>query len=404
MVAAARDDDAPTVHVDGPIERVAPHATSAALPASVETVARLGAAPSDEPATRAAARAPGTGTRVRGELVRPATAAQVVAAKGIAVLPGREDTEGAEGRTPTLAIAMIVGAVACFALLDTAVKWLVTAGTGGPSPDGMSSVFVVWARYVTHAVALAAIAALGLFGVTEGRSAGERVRSLLAVRSWPWQIARAGCMFAATLFNFIALQWLQLAQTVAIFFVAPLVVTALAGPMLGEWVGWRRWSAIVVGFTGVVVMARPGSELFQPALVFSILSMLGYSIYVLLTRKLAATEGAASLVFVSAILPALALTPALPWAWTLPGNAVEWTLTPLLGLVGLTGHFLLVRAYGRATTGALAPFTYAQIAFMVLLGWAVFGNLPDAVTWTGIAIIAAAGLYVLARERAGRSA
>ena len=342
----------------------------------------------------------GTGRVVPPGVPRAATAAEVIAAKGLAVLEaGARSARPA--RTPTLAILLIVGAVACFALLDAAVKWLVTAGTGGPSPDGMSAVFVVWARYATHAALLTAIAAFGLFGLTEGGTGRERVRSLLAVNSWGWQGARALAMFAATFFNFVALQWLQLAQTVAIFFVAPMVVTALAGPMLGEWVGWRRWSAIVVGFTGVVVMARPGSDLFQPALAFSILSMLGYSMYVLLTRKLAASEGAASLVFVSAFLPALLLTPALAWSWTPPGTPGQWLLTPVLGMFGLAGHFMLVRAYGRATTGALAPFTYIQIPVMVLLGWAVFANLPDGATWAGIAIIAAAGLYIMARERSG---
>ena len=338
-------------------------------------------------------------------------AAQAVAAKGMAVpaaaRDGSSDATHDAARAPVtsgFAVLMIVGAVGCFSLLDTSAKWLVTAGTGEPSAEGMASVFVVWARFATHVVALVAIAAFGLFGLAPGPTPAARVRSLVAVRSWGWQAARAAAMFSATLFNFIALRSLQLAETVAIFFVAPMVVTALAGPMLGEWVGWRRWAAIVVGFLGVVVMARPGSDLFQPALAFSILSMLGYSLYVLLTRRLAGTESAASLVFVSALLPAVALVPALPGAWTLPDTAFQIVLTLALGLFGMAGHFLLVNAYARATTGALAPFTYVQIAFMVLLGWAVFGNLPDAATWAGIAIIAGAGLYIIVRERAGGGA
>ena len=383
--------------------RSAAAAPSAVDPARIETAADLPPSPSHEPAARAAARAPGAGRRVRVEPRMPAAAEQVLAAKGAAVLPGLADAIDAPPRatTPTAAIVMIVGAVTCFSLLDTTAKWLVTAGTGEPSSNGLDPLFVVWMRYVVHTVILALAAGFGLFGLGAGaRRAGTRVATLVRVRSWPLQGFRALCMFAATAFNFWALQYLDLSQTVAIFFVAPLVVTALAGPLLGEWVGWRRWAAIGVGFSGVVLMARPGSDILQPALVLSILSMLGYSLYVILTRKLAPTESPQSLVFVSAILPALLLTPALPWAWTPPETVGQVLLALTLGLYGVGGHFLLVSAYARATTGALAPFTYAQIPMMVLLGWVLFGNLPDGWTWLGIATIASAGLYVLARERA----
>ena len=396
--SAAPDDARPLATDDLP-------QSAGTNPASIETRAAPPPAPSREPAARAAERAPGRGRRVGAEptMPPPAAAAEVLAAKGAAALPGLAEAIDAPRRaaTPTAAIAMIVGAVTGFSLLDTAVKWLVTAGTGEPNPFGLDPLFVVWARYAVHAGLLVLAAALGLFGLGAGaRGATARVRTLVRVRSRALQALRALCMFAATGFNFWALKYLDLAQTVAIFFVAPLVVTALAGPMLGEWVGWRRWAAIGVGFAGVVVMARPGSDILQPALILSVLSMLGYSLYVLLTRLLAPTESPQSLVFVSAFLPALLLTPMLPWAWTPPETAAQWLLVATLGLFGVGGHFLLVSAYARATTGALAPFTYVQIPMMVLLGWLVFGNLPDGWTWAGIGLIGAAGLYVLARERA----
>ena len=316
-----------------------------------------------------------------------ATVSHVLAAKGAAVLPPPSLTDHRPA-TPPSAILMIATAVLGFTLLDTAAKILVLGEGAGPS-DGaaLAPLFVVWARFALHAV----LVALVMGAIAR--------RPVLRVASWPLQLLRSACLFTATMGNFVALQYLQLSETVAIFFVAPMVVTALAGPMLGEWVGWRRWLAIVAGFAGVLVMARPGTSLFQPALVFSVVSMLGYSFYVLLTRRLAATETPESLVFVSALVPAVLLGFALPWAWTPPETTLQWLLIVLVGLCGVGGHFLFVGAYRRASTGALAPFTYVQIPTMVFFGWLVFGDLPDAATWTGIAIIAAAGLYIVARER-----
>ena len=330
-------------------------------------------------------------------------AAALLAAKGLgpvpepAAMPAFETvTASAPGvrtgsrATPVAAILMIMGAVLCFTLLDSTAKMLVLAD----APFGLlagagatAALFVVWARLAVHAA---------LYGVGSGVLHG---RPILRANSWPLQILRAFCLAGATLFNFAALQYLQLAETVAIFFVAPLVVTALAGPMLGEWVGWRRWMAILGGFAGVLVMARPGTSLFQPALALSVLSMLSYSFYVLMTRMLASRETPESLVFISAFVPMLVLTPALWWNWSPPTTPGQLALVLTLGVYGLLGHFMFVRAYRLASTGALAPYTYVQIPFMVLFGWLLFGDLPDGPTLLGIAIIACAGLYILLRER-----
>ena len=330
------------------------------------------------------------------------TISEVIAAKGVGPAPleggAAASAAASRGATAPAAILLIVAAVFFFSLLDVTAKSLVT-GEGlmapwllGPEPIGsailLSSLFVAWARFALHT----AIVGVGM-GLVQRRP-------ILRVRSWPWQIARSACMASATLLNFTALAYLQLAETVAIFFVAPMVVTALAGPLLGEWVGWRRWLAILAGFGGVLLMTRPGTELFQPAVLLSIGSMLGYSFYVLLTRKLAATETPESLLFTSTLVPTIAVSAVLPFAgaWTLPEGLGQWLLVLSLGVYGVVGHLAFVLAYGRASTGALAPFTYVQIPFMVALGWLVFGNLPDATTWVGIAVIVAAGLYIVLRE------
>lgn len=323
-------------------------------------------------------------------------AAALLAAKGLAAVPDPEfvpaptPTRQGSSATPIAAILMIMGAVLCFTLLDSTAKMLVLADAPFGALVGAgatAALFVVWARLAVHAA---------LYGVVSGVL---HKRPIMRANSWPLQIIRALCLSGATMFNFAALQYLQLAETVAIFFVAPLVVTALAGPMLGEWVGWRRWLAIVGGFIGVLVMARPGTSIFQPALALSVLSMLSYSMYMLMTRMLANRETPESLVFISAFVPMVLLTPALIWNWTPPTTLPQLVLVLTLGVYGLVGHFLFVRAYKLASTGALAPYTYVQIPFMVLFGWVLFGDLPDGPTLLGISIIACAGLYILLRER-----
>ena len=374
-----------------------------ALPASTVDVAldaKLGS-PEPAPLTGFADLPP---TSVPSVSANVPAAAALLAAKGLGAVPEpvasqrfaiSADANAAaprvgSGATPMVAIVMIMGAVLCFTLLDSTAKMLVLADApfGALAGAGtMAALFVVWARLAVHA---------GLYGVASGVL---HRRPILRANSWPLQVVRALCLSGATLFNFAALQYLQLAETVAIFFVAPLVVTALAGPMLGEWVGWRRWMAILVGFAGVLVMARPGTSLFQPALALSVVSMLSYSFYVLLTRMLASRETPESLVFISAFVPMLLLTPALIWNWTPPTTAPQLVLVLTLGVYGLVGHFLFVRAYKLASTGALAPYTYVQIPFMVFFGWLLFGDLPDGPTLLGIAIIAFAGFYILLRER-----
>ena len=316
------------------------------------------------------------------------TISHVIAAKGAGVAP-----PAMRAATAPSAIVMIVAAVLCFSLLDVTAKSLVTGegllmGLAG-STVASAALFIAWTRFAVHTV---------IVGIVMGLVQGKPI---LRVHSWPWQLARSAFLAGATMLNFVALNYLQLAQTVAIFFVAPMVVTALAGPLLGEWVGWRRWLAILAGFCGVLLMARPGTDLFQPALALSIGSMLSYSFYVLSTRKLTATETPESLLFVSTLIPTLVVSIALPFtgSWTPPGEIGPWVLLVSLGVYGTVGHFVFVLAYGRASTGALAPFTYVQIAFMVGLGWLVFGNLPDGATWVGIGVIAAAGLYIVLRER-----
>lgn len=265
-----------------------------------------------------------------------------------------------------------------FSFLDASAKHLVTSGLSAP--------FVVWVRFTVHAV-------LGLILF----KAWQRPERLVPKSVWQ-QILRAIFMFGSTIFNFLALQTLQLAETVSINFASPMVITALAGPMLGEWAGWRRWLAVSVGFVGVVVITRPGFGGFGIGHLFSICAMLSSSMYTIMTRQMGGRETAESLILYSAIVPAVFMLPALPLAGSLPAHLYDWVVLFGLGVFGGFGHWLLIKAYQRATATALAPYPYLQMVWMIILGWLVFDQLPDRWTLAGAAIIVASGLYIIHRE------
>lgn len=291
-------------------------------------------------------------------------------------------TSTSDSATPISAIIMILLAGMLFSCLDTMAKYLVLAGYA-PS-------FVTWTRFATHFLAVPFV--LRVWSNPGALRTGSPVLHFV----------RGVFLFGSTIFNFEALKTLQLAQTVSIFFFAPMVITALAGPLLGEWAGWRRWVAIGAGFVGVLVITRPGAGAFSIGHVFALMSMLSYSTYVIMTRAMGARETATSLIFYSALAPTLFMSWALPVSGMWPQSPLHWLLLLSLGAFGGAGHFLIIKAYQRASTGALAPYPYMQMIWMAALGHFVFGQLPDGWTIAGATIILLSGLYIIHRERALR--
>ncbi len=289
-----------------------------------------------------------------------------------------DSTSIREGSTPLQAILLIVGSGFCFTFLDTGAKYLVLSG--------MSAQFVAWTRFVIH-LAL-------VFFLLRGWSN----RRLFSATSLPKQVVRGVLLFASTFFNFLALQTLQLAETMSIYFFAPMIITALAGPVLGEWAGWRRWIAIGAGFIGVLVITRPGFAAFGPGHVYALLSNLSYCSYVLMTRQMSSTESPESLIFYPALAPAILMAPVAPYTASMPVDGFHLAILLSLGLFGAAGHWMLIRAYRMASTTALAPYPYLQMVWMIIAGWIVFDQLPDKWTLIGAAIIVASGLYILHRE------
>ena len=291
--------------------------------------------------------------------------------------PARHDID--REAMPPVAMALALSTFMCFAVLDTGAKYLVTAG--------YAAIFVVWCRFLSHTV------------ISLVAFQGWRRADMFRMKNAPLQILRGLLLPATTLFNFLALRELQLAQTISIFLSVPMLVTAMAGPLLGEWAGPRRWAAIMVGFVGVLIVVRPGTEVFSPAIVWSILATITYSLYSILTRRLAMRESQASLIFVSGIVGSVLLAPPALIYGRMPHSVLELALLAGLGVFGMGGHMLLVKASRLASASKVAPFIYSQLLWMVVLGFLVFGDIPDGWTLLGAAIICSSGFYIMNRER-----
>ena len=222
--------------------------------------------------------------------------------------------------------------------------------------------------------------------------------ALLETRQPFSQVMRGLMLLTSTFLNFAALHYLQLAQTAAISFMIPLWTCALSGPMLGEEVGWRRWSAVLVGFLGVLVIMRPGTVTFHWAMFFSLGATVAGAIYNILTRKVGGSDRVETSLFYVCLVGSLGAAVPLPWHWQTP-TGHEWLFLLTMGIAGGGGHYLLTLAHRLAPASVLAPFIYTQILWMIILGFVMFGDLPDQWTLIGAGIVIASGLFVFLRER-----
>ncbi|HEX7074672.1 MAG TPA: DMT family transporter [Hyphomicrobiaceae bacterium] len=294
----------------------------------------------------------------------------------------KSDAPGSEQqRTDRLkAIALTLLAVTMFACLDGTAKYLVSVEL---LPVGQ----IVWMRFFGHLLLVAVV--LGFVSIPR----------LLRTHKLKYQLARSLLMLSATLLNVIALRYLRLDQTTTILFLAPLTVALLAGPTLGEWVGWRRLVAILVGFMGILIAIRPGISAVHPAFLLCLGGMLSYSLYILMTRYLAAHDTSEVTLFYSTVVGTIF---AAPWAlseWVWPTGPLGWILLLSLGFWGGASHYVFIVAHRWAPTSALAPFLYGQLLAATAIGYFVFDQLPDVWTITGAGIIVASGIYMLHRER-----
>jgi drug/metabolite transporter (DMT)-like permease len=206
-------------------------------------------------------------------------------------------------------------------------------------------------------------------------------------------------LLGSTFFNFMAFRYLQLDEALAILFSTPFMVAILAGPMLGEWVGWRRWIAIGVGFAGVMVVIRPGFGGLHWAAMLSGASAVCYAFYSITTRMLARYDSSQTTLFYSNLFGTAIMVPVLPFVWTPPRSILDGVLMVAMGAFGAFGHFLLIVAHRHAPASVLSPFMYTQLIWATTFGYLVFANVPNHWTLTGAAIVIGSGLYLLHRER-----
>lgn len=277
-------------------------------------------------------------------------------------------------------IGLMCLAIALFSVLDTTAKYMATRA-------GLPIMQVVWVRFVSQFVLIVLVT--GLIAVPR----------LLTTRKIGFQLTRSLLMMGSTILNFMALKHLRLDQTQTIYFLAPFVVALLGGPFLGEWIGWRRMAAIMLGFSGILVVVRPGIVAFEPAMLLALGSMMAYAIFILITRYLSTFDAPEVTLFYSLMAGATLLAPFAINDWVWPTSGLVWLLLLSMGFWGGLGHYIFILAYRHAPAGVLAPFIYLGLITHSAGGWLVFGQVPDEWTLAGASIVIASGVYLLHRER-----
>jgi drug/metabolite transporter (DMT)-like permease len=279
---------------------------------------------------------------------------------------------------PTSAMLLIVGSTLCFSLLDTIVKYL---APHYPVP------LLVWARWTFQAVAIAAWL-------------GPRMRRALVRTPRPGlQIVRGLVIVLSALLFMTALKYMPLAEATALNYSSPVVVVVMAVLLLGERMTRTRVAFVVAGIAGMLLIVRPGTEIFRGASLLALCAAAVYATYQILTRMVADEDSRVTLFYPSLVCAAV-MTASLPLLDIAPRMPVfDGALICAAGLLGTLGHFLFILAFQRAPASALTPFTYMQLVWAMLIGWIVFGEFPDGWALAGMLVIAGSGLLMAVYER-----
>ena len=286
-------------------------------------------------------------------------------------------------RTPpnTLAgIALLVAAVACFAVLDTTTKIVSLS---------VPVLMAMWFRYAFQAIA------------TTVAMLPSRGWSLLRTAHPKFQCLRGVLLLATSMFAFFSLKHMPVGEFTAIVMITPLVITLLASLTLGERVSVLRWALVIGGFVGTLIIIRPGGKQFSWAMLLPLGLVISHAWFQILTSRLARTEDPVTMHFYSGWVGMLLASLALPFVWTSLDSWTLWAGLALMGLMGTVGHFMMILAYARAPVSTLTPFLYAQIGFAMLGGWLAFSHVPDDLSLLGMGMIAvcgATGAWLAVRE------
>ena len=278
-------------------------------------------------------------------------------------------------------ILLMCAGVSTFPFMNVAVKLL---AVHYPAAQ------ITWARFTGHLIVMLVV------------FLPQHRWGLLRSRRPAVQIGRSVLMLASNLIFVMAIGRVPLATASAIGFSAPLIVTALSVPLLHEQVGWRRWSAVVVGFAGTLMVIRPGSGFREPAVLLLLVSSFAYALYMIATRLAGRYDSAATGIIFAALFGSLGMSLAMPFVFVMPRSTLDGLLFCSLGLLGGFGHYLVIRAFQLGPAAVIAPLGYVELVGTVILGYVVFGNFPDLWTWAGAGVIITSGIYIALRERRRR--
>lgn len=275
------------------------------------------------------------------------------------------------------AIGIMCFASLCFIAMHTCIK-----SVRGEVPVGV----ILWSQYAFQLVLLGLVFA-------------PRISRMVRSPMMGLQILRALMLLSAICGFFIAVGLMQLADAIAIGFVAPLMITALSVVVLKERVSRAHWIAITVGFVGVLIIIQPGTSLFNWAAFVPLGAAVAVAVYQTLTRPISQAVDSSTILFNATLIGLVVSSLALPFFWETPSLEAASYLLAAAGL-GAMAHFCLIKAYQWAPASVVAPFSYIELIYASVLGFAVFGDIPDLPTLVGGVVIAASGLFIMRRQSA----
>jgi drug/metabolite transporter (DMT)-like permease len=282
---------------------------------------------------------------------------------------------------PFRGIALILASTVFLGASDVTAKYLSAT---------LPSIEIAWIRFLVFALIMSPAMVPGspLYALHTGRPG--------------LHVMRGVALLGSSLFFISGLRFLPIAEASATGFVSPLFVTALSIVFLGEKVGVRRWLATAVGLVGVLIVLRPGTSAFHPAAFFPLVSALAWAGTLIMTRMMSGSEHAITTMTYSSIAGVCILCALVPLVWVTPGwHDIAFGI--FIGMASTAGQWIVVLAFRYADASVLAPFSYTQLLWVSILGFFIFGEIPDVWTVTGAAFIVASGLYTAHRERIRRS-
>jgi drug/metabolite transporter (DMT)-like permease len=293
-------------------------------------------------------------------------------------------TQTTSSSHPIRGAALLMVALLLFSLTDTSIKYLSLS---------LTVPFIVAVRYVINCLLLVALAG----PLQRGR--------LFRTTRTPLVWVRGFSLVASSLFVGLALQRMPVAESTALFFLAPMVVMLIAGPLLGEQVQVRTWVCGAAGFAGVLLIVRPGAGVDMLGVLYGMAAVVTLAVYQLLSRVLVRTESTLALLFYTTLAGALSFGAALPWIWpSHPLGTVNMALLVFIGSVGGVGHYFFTAAFRHASASHLAPLTYVQMVWAILLGWLVFAQIPDLWSMLGMMVVVVSGVWLTLPAGASRKA